>query len=699
MKTKHTLGVPPGQSGSSRLFRWMPLTIGVLIGTISCTVQESGAADQTSDAHANHASGESVEWTHLGGDADHARYSPADKITAENFSEIETAWVWDGASFNARSGRSTPSYIDGMLYTVAGERRHVVAIDPASGETVWSYREPTTQRYKYSMRKDYGKGVAYGKVNGRGVIYIISPGFFLTALDAKTGAPLENFGEPVPIDGFPKTGVIDLLKDLGHEYDPYEGLPLEKGYITSSSPPIVVNDVIVVGNSAEQGYNQSRIENIPGDILGYDAKTGKFLWKFNVLPGPGEFGHETWENDAWKWTGDISSWAPLSADAERGIVYIPTNGATVDFYGGFRPGDNLFSTSLIALDVKTGKRVWHSQLVHHDIWNYDIPTAPVLLDVTQDGKKIPAVVQVTKQAFAYAFNRETGEPLWPFEEKPVPASKVPGEKLAKTQPFPTKPAAYDMQGLTHDDLVDYTPELRAQAIEAISDYEIGPLFTPPLHRDNDMGKKGSLWCPGDVGGVNIDGPAAADPETGILYVTSRKGCTSRIIAPGEERDAILKNTTGSTISQYAVLRGQGVRGPAGLPLFKPPYSRITAIDMNTGEHLWYIPVGETPDRIKNNPAVKGVDVGDTGTGRVAPMTVTKNLLIYAGDASDGSPHLFAIDKKTGKQLGKVPVPAGSRYGMMTYVHDGRQYVMLQTGGKLTAVAIPDPNAAEESGGH
>ncbi|HWM30042.1 MAG TPA: PQQ-binding-like beta-propeller repeat protein [Woeseiaceae bacterium] len=632
---------------------------------------------------------ENGEWHYLGGDSAHTRYSPAVQIDASNFGDLEEAWVWDGASFNAQSGRSTPSYINGKLYTVAGPRRHVVAIDPATGETLWSYREPNTARWEYSMRQDYGKGIAYAEIDGRGVIYIISPAFFLTALDAETGRPLEGFGEPVPIDGFPKTGVVDLLADLGHEYDPYDGIPLEKGYITSSSPPIVVNGVIVVGNSAEQGYNQSRIENIPGDILGYDAKTGEFLWKFDVLPGPGEFGHETWENDAWKWTGDISSWAPLSADQERGIVYIPTNGATLDFYGGFRPGDNLFSTSLIALDVKTGKRLWHFQLVHHDIWNYDTPTAPVLLDVNVDGKEVPIVVQVTKQSFAYTFNRETGEPIWPIEERPVPASKIPGEKLSETQPFPTKPAPYDNQGLTHDDLIDFTPELRQAAIDVVSDYAIGPLFNPPLHRDNDQGLKGALWCPGDIGGVNIDGPPVADPASGILYVTSRKHCSTRIMAPGAERDARIDKPTGTTIADYAVLTGFGVRGPDDLNLFKPPYSRITAIDMNTGEHLWYIPVGETPEIVLNHPELEGMDIPNTGTGEAAPMVVTKNLLMYAADASDGTPHLYAVDKASGRQLGKVEVPDQSSYGMMTYVHDGRQYVMLQTGSKLTTMALPE----------
>jgi len=639
---------------------------------------------------------DTVEWRHLGGDADHARYSPAANITPENFAELKEAWIWDGASYQASSGRATPSYINGKLYTVAGPRRHVVALDPETGETIWSYREPNTFRYEYSMRADYGKGVAYTEIDGKGVIYISTPAFFLVALDADTGAPLEGFGKQVPVEGFPEHGIVDMLADLGHEFDPFYGIPKEVGYITTSSPPIVVNDVVVVGNSAEQGYNQSRIENVPGDILAYDAKTGAFLWKFNVIPQPGEFGHETWENDAWQYTGDISSWAPMSADAELGLVYIPTNGATVDFYGGFRPGDNLFGTSLIALDVKTGERKWHFQMVHHDIWNYDTPTAPVLLDVTQNGQTIPAVAQVTKQAFTYVFNRETGEPLWPIEERPVPQSMIPGEQLSATQPFPTKPAPYDRQGLVEDDLIDFTPELRQQALDILAEWEVGPLFTPPLHRDNDIGKRGALWCPGDVGGVNISGPAAGDPETGILYVTSLSGCTTRQLVPGEEADLRYMTdngttTTGTTVAQYAVGTGAGgPRGPEGLPLFKPPYSRITAIDLNTGEHLWMIPVGETPDRIKNNPALAGIDVGNTGTGAHAPMTVTKNMLIYASQSSDGTPALFAVDKMTGEQLGKVAVSGNSRYGMMTYVHKGEQYIVLQTGSTLTAVSLHGP---------
>ena len=638
---------------------------------------------------------ETVEWVTLGGDHAHTRYTPATQINADNFTQLQTAWVWDGASFNASSGRSTPSYVDGKLFTVAGDRRHVIAIDPETGETIWSYREPHTFRHEYSMRKDYGKGVAYGEVDGKGVIYIISPAFFLTALDAETGAPLKGFGGPVGLEGFPETGVVDMQRIIaeymGYDFDPYYGIPLEEGYITASSPPIVVNNTVVVGNSAEQGYNQTRIENIPGDILAFDTKTGEFKWKFNVIPEAGDFGIETWEGipNPRELTGEVSPWAPLSADVEAGIVYAVTNPPTIDYYGGHTPGDNLFGTSIIAMDAETGERVWHFQFVHHDVWNYDTPTAPVLLDVQINGRTVPAIAQATKQAFVYAFNRLTGEPLWPIEERPVPQSRIPGEQLAATQPFPTKPAPFDMQGLTPDNLIDFTPALRQQALEAIADYEIGPLFNPPLHRDNDIGKVAALWCPGDGGGANIPGPAVADPTQGILYVTSRSACSSRMVTAAQERDSMIELPTGTTFSRFASLRALPVRGPQGLPLFKPPYSRITAIDMNTGEHLWMIPVGDTPDRIRNHPALAGVDVGHTGTGALAPMTVTANMLLYASTGSDETPYLFAVDKRTGQELARVEVPDTSNFGMSSFVHKGKQYVMLQTGSKLTAVALPD----------
>ncbi|MDX1494871.1 MAG: PQQ-binding-like beta-propeller repeat protein, partial [Longimicrobiales bacterium] len=342
----------------------------------------AGACGDATGSSGDRAAGVAVEgdWAVITGNLAGQRYSELDQINPDNFNDLEVAWTYDASHLGSVNARSTPIYVDGMLINVHSEYRTVVATDAGTGEEIWTYTEPETFRWAYSMRKNHGKGVAYANIDGNDVIFHVSPAFFLHALDAHTGEHIEGFGGSVDIEGFPETGVVDLLgpDGLGYEYDdPAEGIPLETGYITSSSPALVVNGVVVVGNSAEQGYNQTRPENIPGDILGYDARTGEHLWKFDVIPEPGEVGHETWENDAWEWTGDISSWAPLSGDPELGLVYVPTNGATQDYYGGFRPGDNLFSTSLIALDVDTGERAWHYQLVHHDIWTSDTPQVPV----------------------------------------------------------------------------------------------------------------------------------------------------------------------------------------------------------------------------------------------------------------------------------------------------------------------------------
>ena len=513
---------------------------------------------------------QSGEWPGITGGNTSTRYSALDQINASNFNNLKVAWEWRGvkdAGINLGgevNARSLPIYVDGMLITTSGPKRTIVSLDPATGKTLWTFQEPTTGRLEYSMRANHGKGVAYARINGRGVVFITTPAFFLHALDARTGQPLANWGGAVPVPGFPKTGSVDLVKDLIADWEPWTklkqpynpniGMPLSIGYITSSSPPIIVNDVVVVGNSAEQGYNQTRRENVPGDILGYDARTGKFLWKFHVIPRPGEFGHNTWENDAWQWTGDISSWAPMSADPERGLVYIPTNGATMDFYGGFRPGDNLFGTSLIALDVKTGKRVWHYQMVKHDIWNYDTPTAPILMDVNVNGRRVPGVFQATKQAFLYSFNRQTGEPIWPMVETPVPQSKVPTEKLAATQPFPTKPAPYDLQGRTEDHLIDYTPEIKRLALEqAKAANQLAPFFNPPTHRGNAEGAGPARICPGDTGGVNITGPPAADPVSGVIFITSHSGCGSMLLGPASERD----NDSDDRLDRRAVQKSLG----------------------------------------------------------------------------------------------------------------------------------------------
>jgi quinoprotein glucose dehydrogenase len=684
------------------------------------------------------AQAQSGQWAYIGGDAAHTRYSPLNQINASNFERLVPAWTFNDPAVGTMTARATPVYVGGKLLSVAGPRRHVVSIDPVTGKTLWTFVEPETARSKYSMRAAYGKGIAYAEVNGKGVVFISTPGFFLFALDAETGKPLPNWGRPIGLPEFPQTGGVDLVEDvirdwepwtkLKQKYDPNQGMPLEIGYITSSSPPIVVNDVVIVGNSAEQGYNQTRKEMVPGDILAYDAKTGKFMWKFHVIPRPGEFGHETWENDAWSWTGDVSSWAPMSADPQRGLVYIPTNGATVDFYGGFRPGANLFGTSLIALDVKTGKRAWHFQMVHHDIWNYDTPTAPILMDVTVNGRRIPGVFQATKQSFLYAFNRETGEPIWPMPERPVPQSKVPGEKLSPTQPFPTKPAPYDLQGRTEAHLIDYTPEIKQRALEqAKAGNHFAPLFNPPTHQGNAEGAPGARICPGDTGGVNITGPAAADPVAGVIFITSHSGCGTSLLVPGKTRDD--PTQTGKTIVDWVrggaagagdggavaaaiaargrgaadgdAAAGRGARGAAavpqtidGLSIWKGPIGRITAIDLNTGEHLWMIPNGDASqqvqDGIRNNPLLKGLTNVPTNPGRTghASLMATSTLLFASGQGSDNLSYLFAIDKRTGTRVGKVQIPANSQYGMMTYMHQGKQYIVVQLPGRLHAMALP-----------
>jgi glucose dehydrogenase len=658
------------------------------------------------------------EWTYLGGDAWHTRYTPSDELTPENFEELEVAWEWNATSFGPSTARATPSYIDGKLTTVAGNRRHVVALDPGNGEVLWTFREPNTPRHDYSMRQGYGKGITYAELDGRGVVFITSPGFFLHALDADTGRPLENWGRPVPIDGFNDSGTVDLVEDLisdwgpwvamDRPYDPSIGIPKEIGYITSSSPPIVVDDVVVVGNSAEQGYRQTRVENVPGDILAYDARTGDLKWKFNVVPRPGEFGHDTWENEAWQWIGDVSSWAPMSADPELGLVYVVTNGATIDYYGGHHPGDNLFSTSIIALDATTGERRWHYQMVHHDIWNYDTPTAPVLMDVTVDGREIKGLFQATKQVFLYALNRETGEPIWPIEERDVPPSTVPGEQLAATQPFPTRPAPYDLQGRTEDHLIDYTPEIKERARQVALDHNLfNNLFDPPRTIDDPAGP---AWnCPGGGGGTNITGPAVGDPVEGIVFLSSQSSCFRLQVMPGIESPLDELDQSGTTHTPWAAV-ATSVRGSIeaetldGLPIWKGPVGRITAIDVNTGEHLWVTPNGDAPqaqqDLIRNHPLVQGLDGVEINRGRggSAAMVVTPTMLVAGGQAADNTPQLYAIDKRTGERLGAVEIPSLTRYGMSSWTHEGRQFIIVQLQDGLAAMALPVEGGAD-TGGH
>ncbi|MCE2454352.1 MAG: PQQ-binding-like beta-propeller repeat protein [Gemmatimonadetes bacterium] len=620
------------------------------------------------------------EWRFWGADYYGTRYTPADQIGPDNFRDLEVAWIWKGDNFSPNEPdpllRSTPIYVDGRLYTVAGQRRTAVSIDPSTGETLWTFREPPTKRWEDSMRKNYGKGVTYHRVGDEDRIYLVTPAFFLWALDAETGYPVEKFGE---------SGEVDLLEYLGPwKHDREDGLPPEIGYITNSTPPMIVNGVVVVGNSHEQGYYQTRKENVPGNIMGFDAGTGEHMWTFNVIPQEDEFGNDTWLNDAWQWTGNVSAWAPMTADPELGLVYVGTDPPTIDYFGGFHPGENLFSTTILAIDVATGERAWHFQTVHHDIWNYDNPAQPSLLDVTIDGEPRKILAQTTKQSFVYVLDRETGEPIWPIEERPVPQTDVPGEWTSPTQPFPTWPAPYEMQGLGEDDIVDFTPELRAQAMEILSRFRMGPLFNPPMVTDED-GILGAIHCPGANGGTNIPGGTVADPETGILYTASQRGCSAPRLRPGTEVDPE------SNVDYVSVGPG-GVPSLRGLPLWKPPYASITAIDMNTGEHLWSIPNGFTPERIRNHPDLQGVETGNTGSNGHATAVVTKTMFLYA-EGRGQAPLLHGVDKMTGEHLGSVEIPAPTTTAPMSYVHEGVQYVVLSVGGagmsgSLVALRLP-----------
>jgi quinoprotein glucose dehydrogenase len=634
------------------------------------------------------------EWRYYGGDAGTTKYSALDQIDAGNVKELKIVWEWKAQNFGRRpdfNWEVTPLMAGGVLYFTAGTRRDAVAVDAATGETLWMYRLDEGPRGAVVART-VNRGLAYwtdGKGDDR--ILLISPGYQLVALNAKTG---------VPIPGFGKDGVVDLTEGLDRP-------AVKAGVIGASSPSIVVRDTVVVGAALLTGTAPASKENVPGYIRGFDVRTGKRIWTFKTIPRPGEPGNETWEKDSWKYTGNTGAWAPLSGDEELGYVYIPVEMPTGDFYGGHRPGDNLFSSSLVCLDARTGKRVWHFQLVHHDIWDWDVAAPPILADITVGGKKIKAVAQVTKQAFTYVFDRVTGEPVWPIVERPVPQSDVPGEKTAPTQPFPTRPAAFDRQGVTLDDLIDFTPELRAEAVKIASQYKLGPLYTPPIVADTN-GKRATLLLPAHVGGANWQG-GALDVETGVLYVASvtNQDPLSLTVADPKRSDMAYVGGRGGGGAPRLEDGDQSTRpvsrtnlGPQGLPLIKPPWGRITAIDLNSGDHVWMIPNGHAPDYVQNHPAMKGIDLSNAGRPSRAPLMVTKTLLLsadgnnlWASPAGAGGNLFRAIDKKTGKVLHEMPLPAMATGIPMTYMVNDRQYIVVAIGAagvpaSLVALALP-----------
>lgn len=622
------------------------------------------------------------EWGSHGHDYANTKYSSLDQIDAQNFSDLEVAWKWASIETKVTAEnprvvpsqfKPTPLMVDGMLYLPTSVCQ-VVALDPATGELIWEF-DP--QSYTAGRPANVGfqhRGLAYWTDGTEGRIMIAVHNRKLWALDAKTGIPCADFGD---------NGVVDLENSLGRKINP--------NGITHSSPVAICRNTVIVGSIIFDGPNTKEMP--PGHVRGFDARTGKMKWIFHTIPQEGEFGVETWENDSWKYSGNTNVWSMFATDEELGHVYLPVSTPTNDMYGGHRLGNNLFAESVVCLDAETGERKWHFQAVHHGLWDYDFPTAPNLADVTINGKPRKILAQVSKQASLYVFDRVTGEPIWPIEERPVPASSVPGERAARTQPFPTRPAAYDRQGLFEHDLIDFTPELHAAALEAVEGYDMGPLFTPP---NSD---KGTIGLPSAGGGSNWQG-AALDPETGILYVPST---TSLGYWRAVEADATRSNLR--YISSFSAGGGPNLGKLGGLSLVKPPYSRITAIDLNTGDHLWMTPHGDGPIE---HPKLKDLELGPLGAstfGGNGPL-LTKELLFvsqvtaFSGTDRDKQPKLSVFDKVTGKHLGIIPLSANPYGNPITYSHKGKQYIVVATGGggfmggrgsspaELIALALP-----------
>lgn len=612
------------------------------------------------------------EWRSYNRDPGGARYSPLADVRADNVARLTVAWRWSapGGPPDAKN-ESTPLMVGGALYFTSGIDRAVVSVDAATGATRWRWALDEGRRATYAPRRGAGRGVSYWSDGREARIFVVTPGFHLAALDAATGTPVSTFGT---------RGVVDLKALLGVPLDTITAV------IGNSSPPALVGDVVVVGPALEVGLRPPSKRNVPGRILAIDARTGALRWRFNTIPQRGEYGNDSWQDDAWSYTGNAGAWAPMSVDARRGWVYVPVEAATGDYYGGHRPGDDLFSTSLVCLDARTGKRVWHYQLVHHDIWDRDIPTAPILADVTIDGRRREIVAQLTKQAYAYVLDRVTGQPVWPIVEREAPASDVPGEHAARTQPVPTRPRAYDRQQVTEDELIDFTPALRREALTLLKRYRLGGPFTPPSLASAADGTRGVLTTMGSLGGTNWEG-GALDPVTGRLFVGSHVGVSVLAL----EHDSVRSDMA-------YVLAGSRTPTVQGLPLVRPPYGTITAIDLRTGDEAWKVPNGETPDDVRRNPALAGVDVPNTGSPARPVMLATRTLLLTA-EGYGGRPALRALDKETGRLVASIALPGTVSSVPMTYRWRGRQYVALWVdpvgpqsaglvGAQLVALALP-----------
>lgn len=592
------------------------------------------------------------EWTAWRGDGRGAGYAPFAQIDRENVGELEIAWRWSSADFGpAPEARnvSTPLMVDGVLYATAGDVRSVVALDAQTGALKWAWRgDDPKERFDNAPRKGTGRGVAYWSDGEDARILTVTPGFRLVALDAVTGETVSGFGEG---------GVVDLMDGLRGA--PEDGL----ADIGNSSPPLIAGDVVVVGPAHIVSFFPGSDANVKGDVRGFDVHTGELLWTFHTIPEAGEPGYETWAEGTAERAGNAGVWAPMSYDEETGAIFLPVEAGTSDLYGGARPGANAHSSSVVSLDGATGELRWAQQLVHHDIWDWDVPATPILADVPWDGAVKRAVLQITKQGFVFAFDRDSGEPLWPVVERAVPQSDVPGEQSWPTQPMPVLPEPFDRQGVSEDDLINFTPELRAKALEAVKDYRLGAFMAPPSLAAAPDGTKGTLSLPSVTGGGNWEG-GAYDPETGMLFVGS-----------ATDVSVLALRETGSEAMPYAV--APPIRAPQvdGLPIVKPPYGRITAIDMTMGRRTWTVANADTPEEIAGHPALAGIDLPRTGIATRAGLLVTGTLL-FAGEGEGGSPVLRAHDKATGEIVAEIALPATQTGLPMSYVLDGRQYIAL-----------------------
>ena len=657
----------------------------LLLGTVGL------AALLAAGARAQSGAAVSGEWPSYGGDGGHTRYSPLSQITAANFNTLDVAWRFRTEPFGPRPEyqfESTPLMVGGIVYSTAGTRRAVTAIDGRTGELLWMHSEQEGARGAAAPRQLSGRGLSYWTDGREQRILYVTPGYRLVALDARTGHKVAGFGTD---------GVVDLKADFDQQLD------LVNARVGLHATPAIANDVVIIGAAFDTGANPKSRTNVKGYVRGFDVRTGKRLWVFHTIPRPGEFGNDTWGKDSWSYTGNTGVWAQISVDPQLGLAYLPVELPTHDYYGGERPGNNLFSESIVAVDIKTGVRKWHYQFVHHGMWDMDIPCAPILADIVVNGRPIKALAQPTKQAYLYVLNRETGEPVWPIEEKAVPAGDTPGEWYAPTQPHPTKPPAYDGQGLTVDDLIDFTPALRAEATALVRNYRLGPIFTPPSLSRTE-GPVATLTMGAQAAATNWPG-GSYDPETHTVFVASQTSIATLGLMPAPAGASDLPYFQGTVLSGARRTGGSGSGGGdaprtagadasgsaplsvQGLPLVKPPYSRITAIDLDKGEFRWQVPFGATPDAIRNHPALKGLTLPPLGRpGLNAGTLVTKSLLI-AGETNVGptptgrrGAMLRAFDKGTGAEVGAVYLPAPQSGSPMTYLLDGVQYLVVAVGG-------------------